>query len=103
MELSSSVSTNAPVVVMLSSNAKATAHPGDRWKAGYIFGSTAQNKSGWRNVHISKRSFEKFIEHLADLQEAVKNETTHQLMLTRKQYIVTTQLVREGKGTQQFV
>ena len=101
MESTSSVSTNVPVVstlptkmdfkpstsantptlpavVMLSGNAKATAHLGDRWKAGYItLSRVAQNKSGWRNVHISKRSFEKFVEHLTSFEEAMQNKTKY--------------------------
>ena len=72
--------------------------------AGYItLSRAAQNKSGWRNVHISKRSFEKFVEHLPVFEEAMQNKTKHQLMLTRKQHVVTTQLVREGKETLYFV
>ena len=92
-------------VVELSEKTKVTAHPGDKWKAGYVtLSRSAQNKTGWRNVHISKKSFEKFVEHLPSLDEAIREKSSqYQLMLTRKQHVLTTRFQREGKESLHYV
>ena len=92
-------------IVELSERTKITAHPGDKWKAGYVtLSRVAQNKTGWRNVHISKRSFEKFAEHLSSLDEALKEKSTqYQLMLTRRQHVLTTRFQRDDRDPIHYV
>ena len=94
-----------PLVVELSEKTRVTAHPGEKWKAGYVtLSRVAQNKTGWRNVHISKRSFEKLAEHLPKIDTALKlRSTQYQLMLTRKQHVLTTRFQREGKDPLHYV
>ena len=105
MEKQSNTEMILTTIVELSERTKITAHPGDKWKAGYAtLSRVAQNKSGWRNVHISKRSFEKLAEHLPSLDEALKEKSTqYQLMLTRKQHVLTTCFQREGKEPIHYV
>ena len=87
------------IVVELSDKSRLTVHPGDKWKSGYVtLSRVSKNKNGWRNVHISKKSFEKLAENFSNLEEALKERSTrYQLMLTRKQHVLTTKFQREGK------
>lgn len=88
----------------LSEKTKTVAHPGDRWKAGYVtLSRVAKNKTGWRNVHVSKRSFEKLCENFEVIKEALANKTHYHLMLTKKQHILTTRFQPEGKPALLYV
>lgn len=92
------------LVINLSEKTKVTAHPGNRWKTGYLTVSRAsQVKSGWRNVHVSKKSFEKLGLHLSHFQDAVKAGTEYQQMLTKKQHVLTSRFSRQGKDTLHYV
>ena len=93
-------------VVQLSEKTKITAHPGDKWKAGYVTISRVvpTSRSGFRHVHISKKAFEKFTENIQNIDEAFKDKSSqYQLMLTRKQFVLTTRFEREGKETLYYV
>lgn len=88
----------------LSEKTKVTAHPGDKWKAGYMtFARMSQVKSGWRNVHLSKTSFEKLGKELTAFQDTLKSKGEHKVMLTKKQHVITTRFTREGKDTLYYV
>ena len=93
------------IVVQLSDKSRLTVHPGDKWKSGYVtLSRVSKNKNGWRNVHISKKSFEKLAENFSNLEEALKEKSTrYQLMLTRKQHVLTTKFQREGKEPIHYV
>lgn len=104
---SSSSSTAVQVealTINLSEKTKVTAQPGDKWKAGYLTVSRASKvKSGWRNVHISKKSFEKLGQEMSNFRDAMKARTHHHLMLTKKQHVLTTKFVPEGKETLYYI
>lgn len=88
----------------LSQKTKVMAQPGDRLKAGYVtFSRVAQNKVGWRNVHVSKRSFEKLCENMKAIESALVKKTQYHLMLTKKQHILTTLFQPEGKVASLYV
>lgn len=92
------------LIQQLSEKTKVTAHPGDKWKAGYLtFSRVSVGKSGWRNVHVSKRSFEKLGEQLVPFKDALKKKAQHHVMLNKKQHLLTTQFKREGKETLHYV
>ena len=105
MEKQTNAEAILPLVVEMSDRTKLTVQPGDKWKAGYVtLSRVAQNKTGWRNVHISKRSFEKFAENLPSIDTAMKEKSIqYQLMLTRKQHVLTTRFQREGKETLHYL
>ena len=100
-------STNSEVINMtciLGEKTKVTAHPGDKWKAGYFtFYRVASTKNAWRSVHLSKRAFEKFCENIENIHEAVKNHSVYQLMLNKKQHVLISHFKREGHDTLYYV
>ena len=97
--------TTPTLTLELSDKSKVIAHPGDKWKAGYVtLSRAAQNRTGWRNVHISKKAFEKFAENLPSIDEAIREKSVqYKLMLTRKQHVLTTRFIREGKEPIHYV
>ena len=102
---SSGSETIQTTIVELSEKSRAIAHPGDKWKPGYLtLSRKAQNKNGWRTVHISKKSFEKLVENFSGLDEALREKSIrYQLMLTRKQHVLTTVFQRDERDPLYYV
>ena len=91
-------------VVLLSNKTKVTAHPGEKWKAGYLTISRVNlSKCGWRNVHISKRAFEKFAEHSELITRSLKDKQQYQVMLNKKQHVMTTRFERGEQPSLYYV
>lgn len=90
----------ACITSILSEKTKAIAHPGDKWRTGYLtLSRLVPGKNSWRSTHMSKKAFEKFCENFEAFENAFKTTTQHQLMLTPKQHIMITRFQREGKDT----
>ena len=88
------------MTIILSEKMKTVAHSGDKWKAGYLtLSHLSPGKNTWRNVHLSKRSFEKMCEKVERIETGLKNQTNYQLMLNKKQHLSVTRFQREGHDT----
>jgi hypothetical protein len=89
---------------LINDNTKVVAHAGDKWKPGYFTISRVQSgKNSWRNVHLSKTSFDKLASNVEEIVKALgERQTDFQLMLTKKQHVVITNFCREGKDTLVF-
>ena len=83
--------------VILSDKAKVVAHPGDKWKAGYVTLSRLSGKQNWRNIHLSKRSFEKLYDNIRAVRDSMVKGESHQILLTKKQHVMTSRFERPNQ------
>ena len=92
------------ITVRLSENTRVVAHAAQQSKAGYItISRVRKDTQRWRNVHISKRSFEKLRTNAAYLLEGAEKKEYRQVCLTKKQFLTVTRFEREGMATLFFI
>jgi len=88
------------MTLCLSEDTRVIAHAARQYKAGYVTISRfSADSSKWRNVHISKKAFEKFKEHSSELLKALLNGHSAQVRLANRQFAMITKFERMDKGT----
>jgi len=84
----------------LSDDTRVVGHAARQFKAGYVTVSRfSSDSSKWRNVHIAKRSFEKFKEHAAQLLSALMKGESYQIRMTSRQFAMVTKFQRGDRDT----
>jgi len=102
---SSQMTTQTPaghegMTLCLSDDTRVIAHAARQYKAGYVTISRfSTDSSKWRNVHISKKAFEKFKAESPQLLKALSSGDSYQTRLASRQFAMITKFERGGKGS----